>query len=124
MRVTPFSCGTGVPLDTTVIAASVFSEKVATRFRLPVSGGTTIRTSTGSACSFITPVTFWPRPGFLLVRNWKASTGPCPRPPMQPARVPKTTNPTRIPMSSFFTTSSLLCPLSMYRQETFRHFFF
>ncbi len=55
---TPFSWGTGVPLDTTVMAASVFSEKVATRFRLSVSGGMTIRISTGSACSFITPVTF------------------------------------------------------------------
>ena len=85
------------------MTASVFSEKVAARFRLSALGGMTATISTGSACPFSTPVTFWSRPGFLLARNWKASTGPRPWLKLkQPARLPRTAAPTRTPMRSLF----------------------
>jgi hypothetical protein len=91
LGVAPFSCTTRWPVEMTVITASAFRLKVATRRRLSVPGGTTTVISSGSVRMFTTPGASCPSRGLAPELKTNASTGPRGLPTlMQPARAAST----------------------------------
>ena len=106
--VTPFSWTTRLPLETTVMAASVFSESFATRAWTLVPGAATRKISLGSGPRLITPARSPGSPGFDAAGMTNDSRGPCPRPPLaHPISPERTAMRTTAPGMSFFTTASL-----------------